>query len=74
MLDPASKVRDREFIGAFLLALIRPHCSNVDGGGVSIKGELASWHSTFGWRRLRASSVTKKTDPDSDHEHNGSNE
>jgi len=31
VLDPASKVRDREFIGAFSLELIRPDCRSVDG-------------------------------------------
>ena len=51
VLVPASNVGDREFIGAFSLALIRDHCRSVDGGPVSIRGELASWHSTFGWRR-----------------------
>jgi len=51
VLVPASNVGDREFIGAFSLALMRAHCRSVDGGPVSIRGELASWHSTFGWRR-----------------------
>ena len=51
VLVPASNVGDREFIGAFSLALMRAHCRSLDGGPVSIGAELASWHSTFGWRR-----------------------